>query len=94
MQAEHFAKHEDRSPDRGGYADLTNFHAGSMISPGQSEHDGNQGRPDEHAQEAEGDETAKDAEDGQRHRHLDAKADQPRLDQIVDRGGEIGARRS
>jgi hypothetical protein len=31
MQAEHFAKHEDRSPDRGAYADLTNFHAGSMI---------------------------------------------------------------
>jgi hypothetical protein len=34
MQAEHFAKHEDRLPDRGAYADLTNFHAGSMISPG------------------------------------------------------------
>jgi len=34
MEAEHFAKIEDRSPDRGGYADLTNFHAGSMISPG------------------------------------------------------------
>ena len=32
MQAEHFAKHEDRLPDRGAYADLTNFHAGSMIS--------------------------------------------------------------
>jgi hypothetical protein len=28
MQAEHFVKHEDRSPDRGAYADLTNFHAG------------------------------------------------------------------
>jgi hypothetical protein len=34
MQADHFAKHEDRSPDRGAYADLTDFHAGSMISPG------------------------------------------------------------
>jgi hypothetical protein len=34
MQAEHFAEYEDRSPDRGAYADLTNFHAGSMISPG------------------------------------------------------------
>jgi hypothetical protein len=88
MQAGHFANHEDRSPDRGAYADLTNFHVGSMISPGQSEHDGNQGRPDEHAQEAEGDETAKYAEDDQRHRHLDAKADQPRLDEIVDRGDE------
>jgi hypothetical protein len=34
MQAEHFAEHEDRLPDRGAYADSTNFHAGSMISPG------------------------------------------------------------
>src|ERR1700730_4880526 len=54
----------------------------------QSEHNGNQGRPDEHAQEAEGDEAAKDAEDGQRHRHLDAKADQPRFDEIVDHADE------
>ena len=34
MQAEHFGKYEDRSPDRGAYADLTNFHGGSMISAG------------------------------------------------------------
>jgi hypothetical protein len=32
MQAEHFAEKEDRSPDRGAYADLTNFHAGEKSS--------------------------------------------------------------
>jgi hypothetical protein len=32
MQVEHFPKHEDRSSDRGAYADLTNFHAGEKSS--------------------------------------------------------------
>ena len=34
MQTKHFAKDEDRSSGHGAYADLTNFHAGSMISAG------------------------------------------------------------
>jgi len=33
MQAEYFAKNEDGSSDPGAYADLTNIHAGTMISP-------------------------------------------------------------
>src|SRR5271169_2048599 len=54
----------------------------------QGEHDGDQGRPDEQAQEAEGEKTAKDAQNGQRHWHLDAEADQPGLDEIVDHADE------
>jgi hypothetical protein len=41
--------------------------------------------PDEHAQEAKSDEPSKDTQDGQRQRHLDAKAYEPGFDEIVDR---------
>ena len=51
-------------------------------------HDGDQGRPDEQAQEAKSDEPSKDTQDGQRQRHLDAKAYEPGFDEIVGRVDE------
>jgi hypothetical protein len=68
------------------FQDLFGGMTGDGGSPSlqQSEHDGDQGRPDEQAQEAEGEKAAEDTQDGKRHRHLDAEADQPGLDEIVD----------
>ena len=50
----------------------------------QREHDRDQSGPDKQAQEAKCDKPAKDAQNRQGHRHFDAEADEPRLDEVVD----------